>query len=62
LILEKVQSYKLNIIDIRLSLEADMLFYEFHPPGHLVTYNSSLISWIKRIAPLVQVHIIDEIN
>ena len=61
-ILEKVQSYKLNIIDIRLSLEADMLFYEFNPPRHLVTYNSSLISWIKRIAPLVQVHIIDEIN
>ena len=61
-ILDKVQSYKLNIIDIKSSLEVDMLFYEFNPPRHLVTYNSSLISWIKRIAPLVQIHVIDEIN
>jgi len=61
-ILEKVQSYNLNIIEIKASLEVDMLFHEFTPPRHLVTYNSSLISWIKRIAPLVQVHVIDEIN
>lgn len=61
-ILEKVQSYNLNIIEIKSSLEVDMLFYEFNPPRHLVTYNSSFISWIQRIAPLVQVHVIDEIN
>ena len=51
----------IDVQKIEYSFEVDMLFTDLQLPLHLVSYRSSLISWIKMLCPQVKTHIIDEI-
>ena len=61
LIYKQINRFNLDVQKIEYSFEVDMLFTDLQLPLHLVSYRSSLISWIKMLCPQVKTHIIDEI-